>query len=117
MSSCSPASRSGGSAAKTSWADALRELGKFLVGGEAAFVEVAVLLDAPDDVGRCERERMAVAVVDDVRDLLPCDRRGDAGCGRAAQGVRTHRRLVAVVLTPVDEHLAATLVARHVGGD
>ena len=63
---------------------------------------------------RLERERVLVAGVERGLDLGPRERRRDRRLVAQPQRVRAHRRLVPVVLAPVDEHLARALGLRHV---
>src|SRR4051812_11370069 len=79
--------------------------------------QVAALAHPRQHLVGGEGERLGIARLEDALDLVPVERRGHRRPLAGAQRVDGHRRLVLVVLAPVDEHLAAAQRLPHVGDD
>src|SRR5260370_35124532 len=75
-------------------------------------VEVAALLDALECSARFERERGFVARFERDLDLRPSEGSGYGRSVSEPERVHADRRLVPVVLPPVDEHFAGPFAPR-----
>ena len=89
-----------------------RALRQLLLQLEHRREEVAVLRDPLEHLGGLEAHRLGVAVVGELLDLVPGQRRRRPRPLAAAQRVDGDRRLRVVVLAPVDEDLALAQLLR-----
>src|SRR4051812_31625561 len=79
--------------------------------------QIAVLGDPLEHLRGGKAQLLGLARLEHARDLLPSERGRDRGSLPGAQRVDIDRRLVLVVLAPVDEHLPAPQRLLHVGDD
>src|SRR5829696_3920299 len=91
----------------------LVDIGELLLQLKHRLEEVALLLDALDRVGNLEPELLGIAALRGPLHLAPVKRDRGGGALARPQRVDPDRRLLLVILAPVDEHLAAALGLRH----
>src|SRR3954467_11376055 len=93
----------------------MQSMRKGLAQLEERSVQIAVLFEAGEQVGRLEAKRFGVATSKCSVDLIPGDGSGDRRGLPTAPGGETDRRLVLLVLAPIHQYPALTVLASHVG--
>src|SRR3954447_20171282 len=96
----------------------LAQVRQLLLGGEDGLEQVALLLEALDRGWDLEAELLGGLLAPGrPLDLSPVQRHRGGGVFAGAQRVDRDRRLLLVILAPVDEDLAAAIDLRHLRDD
>src|SRR5437879_5463886 len=79
--------------------------------------QITHFLHAPQDFVRREDKQLGVLFLQAIRDLFPGHRRRDRRLLLGAQRIDVYRRLVFVVLAPIDKYFSFAQGARHFRND